>query len=58
MPILTKRTAFKIFVVADAVALALSMAAVCVYFFVALKNRKRYSMTCRIGDLGGVCFLT
>ncbi|RVW72846.1 Ankyrin repeat-containing protein ITN1 [Vitis vinifera] len=40
MAILSKKTAFKIFVVADTTALVLSMAAVCVYFFMTLNNRK------------------
>ncbi|KAJ9701401.1 hypothetical protein PVL29_006655 [Vitis rotundifolia] len=40
MAILSKKTALKIFVVADTTALVLSMAAVCVYFFMALNNRK------------------
>ena len=40
MAILSKKTAFKIFVVADTTALVLSMAAVCVYFIMALNNRK------------------
>lgn len=40
MAILTKKTAFKIFVVADTTALVLSMSAICAYFFMALNNRK------------------